>query len=40
MSIKHKDIKATFSECLADVYHRLKDYVITPEAIVEKEKVE
>ncbi len=40
MGLKHRDIKATFSESLAEVYQRLKDYVITPEAIVEKQKQE
>lgn len=40
MGIKHKDIKSTFSECLSQVYQRLKDFVVSPEAIVQRDRQE
>lgn len=36
MNQKHKEIKNNFTSSLAEVYERLTDYVITPEAIIEK----
>lgn len=38
MGLKHKEIKSSFAESLGEVYGRLRDFVITPEAIVDKER--
>lgn len=40
MNNKLKDLRGNFGDMLSDVYSRLHDYITTPEAIIEKEKLE
>lgn len=36
MSIKAKVIKSAFSGSLADVFENIQDYIVSPEAIIQK----
>lgn len=36
MSLKSKSVKSTFSNTLADVFENIQDYIVSPEAIIQK----
>lgn len=36
MSLKSKSVKSAFSNTLSDVFENIQDYIVSPEAIIQK----